>query len=53
MNRIKMHVVRCKRVLWELELKYAGATVTFSQSRRRSSVAYLRGQAIRVYAVWG
>jgi hypothetical protein len=36
---------------WELNLERIGATVTISQSRRRSSVAYLRGQAIRVYAV--
>ena len=52
LSQVKRHV-ECKRVLWELNLKCTGATVTVSQSRRRSSVACLRGQAIRVYAVCG
>jgi hypothetical protein len=38
-QRVKRHVVECKRVLWELNLERIGATVTISQSRRRSSVA--------------
>jgi hypothetical protein len=53
MSRVKRHVVERKRVQWELEVKCTGATVTVSQSRRRSSVTDLRGQVIRVYAVWG
>jgi hypothetical protein len=52
MSRVKRHVVERKRVQLELEVKCTGAIVTVSQSRRRSSVTYLRGQAIRVYAVW-
>jgi hypothetical protein len=42
MSRVKRHVVERKRVQWELEVKCTGATVTVSQSRRRSSVTDLR-----------
>jgi len=52
MSNVKTHVFECKRVLLELGVNYMGATaearkrLTISQSRRRTSSAYLRGQAI-------